>query len=910
LFVKPMDSADHIQQLFVRAGFKNKDEADAAKRSLESQPTDKGLPRDVVDAVLASLNFSQKPATIAAACDFLSMFVKAADLQQYYYLLVPAVSLLCLDIKKVVLQSSRKCLEEMYSAVVNKDLAELIPDLIKSIYDPKLTEATIDKVASTKFVTTVTAGTVSILCPLLLRGYAVRKDKTSRLCSKIIVNMLQLVENYSDVENFLPVLTPPVLGAIEVVSDPEARATISSCLQKLKSMECLKDQSSVSQSSAKPEGAVELCNCDFTLAYGNKILLRNTNMTLYKGAKYGLIGEGGKSTLLSAISENKVDNFPDASEVKCVFVQTDIIGEKSHLTCVEYVLEDTQIKELHFTEEQVVKALLEFGFGDSSVNPNSPAQVKHEVSTLSGGWRMKLALARAMLIDPDILLLESPTDHLDVLNIAWIQGYIKECTKTVIFTSQSKETLNVCCTHIAQIKRLKLSIFYGNLDQLIEQDADVEEYFKLNKQGADAVKFTFPEPGLLEGIKSRTKAVIKMENCTFTYPSNTKPTIEDVSFKVSLVSRVGVCGKNGEGKSTAIKLLTGENIPQAGTVYKHPSVRLGYLAQHSFDTINDHPDKTANEYIRWRFEIPGEDREAIKKKTTTLNEEEEAQMLKSYAFAFKDAEGNPIKVSGVVDRLSGLRKKAKDGSFWYQVSFSAKGEEANTYVPFSELEKANKTCFGKLVKAVDEKIAAMTGMYIKPLTQNNVEDHLALIGLEPEVASHTKLSQLSDGEKVKAVLGACMWVSPHIIVFDEPTNSLSWDSLVALVAAIQDFKGGVVVISHNQAFIDEVCKEIWLMAKDPKTGIAHMSITGGDTTDMKDIFEEAKKEDTYIDGYGNEVALKKTLNEKEMKKRIKDIEKKLKDAKKTSSTLTEDESWQIHDELEELKKMLEQTKAK
>merc|ERR1712039_1142306 len=103
-----------------------------------------------------------------------------------------------------------------------------------------------------------------------------------------------------------------------------------------------------------------------------------------------------------------------------------------------------------------------------------------------------------------------------------------------------------------------------------------------------------------------------------------------------------------------------------------------------------------------------------------------------------------------------------------------------------------------------------------------------------------------------------------------------------------DFKGGVVVISHNQAFIDEVCNEIWLMAKDPTTGIAHMSVTGGDTTDLKEIFDEKEQEDSYIDGFGNEIALKKTLNEKEMKKRIKDVQKKLKDAKKKGSTLTEE----------------------
>merc|ERR1711862_1052282 len=139
-----------------------------------------------------------------------------------------------------------------------------------------------------------------------------------------------------------------------------------------------------------------------------------------------------------------------------------------------------------------------------------------------------------------------------------------------------------------------------------------------------------------------------------------------------------------------------------------------------------------------------------------------------------------------------------------------------------------------------------------------------------------------------AVLGACMWMSPHVIVFDEPTNSLSWDSLVALVAAIKDFKGGVVVISHNQAFVDEVCNEIWLMAKDPKSGIAHLTITGGDTTDMKAIFEDKAQADGYIDGAGNVVALKKKLNEKETKKAIADIQKKLRANKKNPGTLTEE----------------------
>jgi len=130
-----------------------------------------------------------------------------------------------------------------------------------------------------------------------------------------------------------------------------------------------------------------------------------------------------------------------------------------------------------------------------------------------------------------------------------------------------------------------------------------------------------------------------------------------------------------------------------------------------------------------------------------------------------------------------------------------------------------------------------------------------------------------------------MWMSPHVIVFDEPTNSMSWDSLVALVAAIKDFEGGVVIISHNQAFVDEVCSEIWLMQKDPISGIAHLSITGG-ATDMKEMFE-AKKEETYIDGFGNEVAIKN--KKKATKQDLKNLQKKIAALRKAGEEVWTDE---------------------
>ena len=151
------------------------------------------------------------------------------------------------------------------------------------------------------------------------------------------------------------------------------------------------------------DDAEELCNCTFTLAYGTKILLHNTKMKLKRGKRYGLLGPNdcGKTTLMRAIANNQVDGFPDSSEVRTVFVEADIQGEQSHLSCVEYVCVDPKIQAMGIPKEEVRSVLASVGFTE-----DGKAKPDHAVSTLSGGWRMKLALARAMLQKADILLLD------------------------------------------------------------------------------------------------------------------------------------------------------------------------------------------------------------------------------------------------------------------------------------------------------------------------------------------------------------------------------------------------------------------------------------------------------------------------------------------------------------------------
>merc|ERR1712190_301382 len=158
------------------------------------------------------------------------------------------------------------------------------------------------------------------------------------------------------------------------------------------------------------------------------------------------------------------------------------------------------------------------------------------------------------------------------------------------------------------------------------------------------------------------------------------------------------------------------------------------------------------------------------------------------------------------------------------------------------------------------------------------------MGVPADFATHNPMRALSAGQKVKVVLGAAMWQNPHILVIDEPTNYLDRDALGALTEAIKGWLGGVVVISHNLAFCDQVATEKWIM------DAGHLRAEGGEDVDVK--LEDKGGDDTVVDASGNVLDVKKakTMDQKDIKKAIKDVEKKLKDHKKKSS-LTDEEAW-------------------
>merc|ERR1711871_1427910 len=578
---------------------------------------------------------------------------------------------------------------------------------------------------------------------------------------------------------------------------------------------------------------------------------------------------------------------------------------------VMHTCNETYKLETPVTEEQVKTLMKEIGFGYPG-GPDRAANLEFPVTSYSGGWKMKMQLCAAQLMNCDVLMLDEPTGHLDVDNIKWLEDWLLSFQGSIICTSHFSPFLDKMCTHIIDFQDRKLKTFKGTekgkcLTHFVEKYPEKKAYFELSNE---QMRFTFPMPGPLEGVKSRTKIILRMNNVTFTYPTKEKPTIMDVNLTVSQVSRVAVIGANGAGKSTAIKILVGEMTPGVGTIWKASGLRMAYVAHHAFHHLEKHMQETPTQYIMWRF-AGNDDKESLEFKSDKLSVDEETARAQKWCIdqvrgdvrRVTDPKEDPKKAKQdeinvvVPDAILNLRQKKREKTYEYEVKWQFKPIENNVWV---ERDTIIKMGYLKMVQREDEKQAAAAGLQTKQLTQPGIEKHLGNFGVDPESASHTQINQLSGGMKVKVVLAAAMWQNPHILILDEPTNYLDREGLGALVLAIKEYKGGVLIISHNKEFCDSVATEKWIM----KGG--YLRIEGESKADGEE--EQAsgnKAQDDVFDGAGNKIDVKAqaALSEKDRKKKIKDLEKKIKDGKK-KQTLTEEEAWELEDQLTELKEGL------
>ena len=266
----------------------------------------------------------------------------------------------------------------------------------------------------------------------------------------------------------------------------------------------------------------------------------------------------------------------------------------------------------------------------------------------------------------------------------------------------------------------------------------------------------------------------------------------------------GLLGANGAGKTTFLKLLVGDLELEAeqghkGEAWRHHNLRVSYIAQHSLHHLEEYLNETPLHYIQERFRL-GMDKELAKLKTMALTEDEKALMTDI----------------GMVCEVTGRQQRGK--AIWYEVVKTGRKKSDTQYFPLDEIKKDTvrfPPYVMKLIRNYDEKQAAIdSGMAIRPITSTEILAHLADFGIPMELA-HGKIKQMSGGQRQRLVICAAFWSKPHLIALDEPTNYLDNDTLAALTQALKTFKGAVVTVSHNEAFVAEISNEKWIVEGNP-----------------------------------------------------------------------------------------------
>ncbi|XP_017564142.1 ATP-binding cassette sub-family F member 1 isoform X1 [Pygocentrus nattereri] len=555
-------------------------------------------------------------------------------------------------------------------------------------------------------------------------------------------------------------------------------------------------QAEMSSRQAMLENASDIKLERFSISAHGKELFVNADLLIVAGRRYGLVGPNGKgkTTLLKHISNRALSIPPNIDVLLC---EQEVIADDT--PAVQAVLKaDTRRLKLLEEEKQLQRRLDK---GEDGVSDRlqkvyeelraigaaaaeakarrilaglsfTPEMQNRPTKKFSGGWRMRVSLARALFMEPTLLMLDEPTNHLDLNAVIWLNNYLQSWKKTLLIVSHDQSFLDDVCTDIVHLDNQKLYYYRGNYlafkkmyvqkqKELLKQyekqekklkdlkaggkstkqaekqtkealtrkqqkgkkkgqDEDVHEAPELLKRPKEyTVKFTFPDPPPL------SPPILGLHSVDFGYEGQ-KPLFKNVDFGIDMESRICIVGPNGVGKSTLLLLLTGKLNPTKGEMRKNHRLKVGFFNQQYADQLI--MEEAPTEYLQRNFNLPYQD---------------------------------------------------------------------------------SRKCLGRF-------------------------------GLESH--AHTiQISKLSGGQKARVVFAELACRQPDVLILDEPTNNLDIESIDALSEAINEYKGAVIIVSHDARLITETQCQLWVVEDQTVNQI------DGD-------FEEYKRE--VLEALGETLAIK------------------------------------------------------
>ena len=555
------------------------------------------------------------------------------------------------------------------------------------------------------------------------------------------------------------------------------------------------------------------------LRRGAKVLLDGATVTLNPGEKVGLVGRNGagKSSLFAlfngGLHEDAGEYFipaqwrmgqvaqdmPETEQSATDYVvegDTVLLAAQEEVTASESTEDYNRMANAYMALQDAgahdaparAQALI-LGLGFKTTELNNP------VNSFSGGWRMRLQLARALMCPSDLLLLDEPTNHLDLDALVWLENWLKRYEGTMIVISHDREFLDAVTNVTLHIDAGKLVRYGGNYSKFedmraeqmsLQQNAFAKQQDKIAhlqkfiarfkakaskaKQAQSRVKaldrmekiapllaeadfsFEFKEPANLPN------PMLAMQGVSFGYPppeqaaAGTPPTVivRNVSRSVLAGQRIGILGANGQGKSTVVKTIARELAPLGGDVTEGRGLNIGYFAQQELDVLRP-------------LDNPLEHMIKLVKDMTAAG-----------------------KIAGQQTREQDLR------SFLGTFNFG-----------------------GDMVK---QAVGSMSG-----------------------------------GEKARLVLCMIVWQRPNLLLLDEPTNHLDLATREALSVALNEFEGTVMLVSHDRALLRAVCDEFWMVSRG---GVEPFD---GDLDDyQKYLLDEAKRQREAIKEASSRAAKEET----------------------------------------------------